>query len=206
MMPSTTHLIIGDVHGQFGRFKQILAAAGGKPVIQLGDLNHGFVERQSILSGDFRFIHGNHDRPNTYKRNSSYLGSFGYDEAGFFFVSGAWSANHLFNCEAFTWDGELSQETLDQALQLYAEKLPCVILSHDCPSEAFNMLPKDINPPDVENRTVSCLNQMLEIHHPKLWIFGHHHVDMDLEISGTRYVCLPILGTMEVNFSEYNTD
>jgi Icc-related predicted phosphoesterase len=40
------------------------------------------------------------------------------------------------------------------------------------------------------------LHMMFQEHQPKLWVFGHHHQSKDVQINGTRFVCLNELETM----------
>lgn len=40
---------------------------------------------------------------------------------------------------------------------------------------------------------------MLEIHRPKVWVFGHYHIDKDFELNGTRFICLNELSTIDVS-------
>lgn len=44
------------------------------------------------------------------------------------------------------------------------------------------------------------LQKMLEIHAPKVWVFGHYHKDWQSNIEGTKFVCLNELCTL--NFKD----
>lgn len=88
--------LIGDVHGKFDRYGEILT---GLPCsIQLGDMGIGFGLDDLFPKADptkHRFLRGNHDNPELCRRHPNYLGDFGF-EFGIFFISGAFSVDrHL---------------------------------------------------------------------------------------------------------------
>lgn len=40
---------------------------------------------------------------------------------------------------------------------------------------------------------------MFTAHKPKLWLFGHWHMPFDEVVSGTRFICLAELATIDVD-------
>lgn len=82
---------------------------------------------------------------------------------------------------------ELSIPEFYQVLDNYESIKPNIIISHDCPTEVFNI--KDTS------RTRQFMDTMLEIHRPKLWIFGHHHMSINKNVNNTNYICLNELET-----------
>jgi hypothetical protein len=62
------------------------------------------------------------------------------------------------------------------------------MVTHDCPMFFYSTgLKKQIIIPSV---TAQALDSAFEKHQPELWIFGHHHVNVDVTIKGTRFICL----------------
>jgi hypothetical protein len=114
-----------------------------------------------------------------------------------FFVRGAWSIDFAYRTVGLDiWDNEeLTQDELERALKMYAEVKPSFVVTHTCPqlferhlelTGGYGRL--------IKTRTGLALQQMFDIHKPKLWVFGHHHQELDKVIDGCRFVCLPELG------------
>ena len=55
-----------------------------------------------------------------------------------------------------------------------------------------------LDPDTLETRTGLLLQEMFDLHPPRLWVFGHYHVDRRLELGGTLFRCLAPLGTADV--------
>jgi UDP-2,3-diacylglucosamine pyrophosphatase LpxH len=49
-----------------------------------------------------------------------------------------------------------------------------------------------------KSKTRQALDRMFEIHKPKLWIHGHHHMNLMRDIEGTRFVCLDELSFIDI--------
>jgi hypothetical protein len=90
------------------------------------------------------------------------------------------------------------------------EKRPGFIVSHECP--AFLVSDYDyLRKGDIwkyfcrsyqPSRTALAMEaawHSIEIK-PAIWVFAHHHVAMDEVIEGTRFICLPELETIELEF------
>jgi len=133
--------------------------------------------------------------------NPRYLGEFGMI-GDLFFASGAWSIDRAWRTEGIDWwqDEELSAAQMREAFELYVEKKPRVVVTHDAPSSLFEkggpMALADFSP----SATAQFLERCFEEHQPELWIFGHHHRSRDFELRGTRFRCLDELETMTVDF------
>ena len=92
---------------------------------------------------------------------------------------------------------------------------PRVMVTHDVPQSVakhlfFSEGRHLQNRPQFKTLTGSAFDEMLRIHKPDLWIFGHYHYDIDEVVDGTRFICLNELSyadvdleTLEVRFPKY---
>lgn len=205
--------IIGDVHGKIDEYKKITEdctpALGSLRdySIQLGDI--GFKKQwdrvvSEIPGEKHKIIAGNHDDYDTLIYAENYLGDFGGDlstfDVSFFFVRGAYSLDSKIrtaNIDIWPEKEEISYSKLDMAIRIYEKIKPNIVLTHDAPKLAT----MEIFNPDYHypSRTVEALDQMLEIHQPKLWIFGHWHITSYKKINDTMFICLG-----ELEFIDYD--
>lgn len=94
---------------------------------------------------------------------------------------------------------ELLDEIFEKCLQEYAQVKPEVMLTHDCPRSISNIISKPTVlrmfhlPDNFCSRTGQWLQKMLDVHRPRIWVFGHFHMYFDQEIDGTRFICRPEL-------------
>jgi predicted phosphodiesterase len=193
---------IGDVHAKWERLglKQFEPDA---TVVQVGDLGMGFRGCTSAAHLPIHhFIRGNHDNPTLCRADAKYLGDYGFQEKlGFFFVSGAWSIDHAHRTEGVDWwrDEQLPYHTMSDALELYEQKKPRVMVTHDCPASLPEQLGwKSIFGEWTPNSTSAALQAMLEVHRPEVWVFGHHHKHTIKDICGTKFICLNELETFTI--------
>lgn len=191
---------VGDVHGEFDRLEPIVQNFAGM-TIQLGDLGIGFRQRGMMTDVDydndrFAFIRGNHDNPSICRRHDCYLGEYGMWN-GIFYVSGAYSIDRWLRTDGIDWwhDEELSMAQCYKAQELYSAKKPSVVISHDCPSTMVQLMYHELFP----NRTGDFLQNLLEIHQPDLWLFGHHHLSFERKICNTTFRCLDCFETFKYN-------
>lgn len=206
-------LFIGDAHGRLVGLKQVLAvhkAFSYDLAIQVGDLGAGFkgVDTRLLLEEEnFCFIRGNHDSPEVCRNMPSYLGDYGMIDhpwnLDLFFMSGAMSIDAHLRTEGVSWwrDEELSHRDCERAITLYEARKPQIVVTHDCPEEVAKIV---LNEPRgvLKSVTTSALQTMLDIHQPKIWLFGHYHVDMKFRHMGCEFICLNELGTYSVDFRE----
>lgn len=195
-------IFIGDVHGHFEAFNILLERFPEEICIQVGDLGVGFPKKKDpFIPKNTFFIRGNHDSPQVARTYANYLGDFGYkiiDDKKVFYVSGAWSidANKRTEGIDFWSDEELTIAQLQNAIDLYEEIKPDIVVTHDCPTEVGEALLNryhipGTNPrPKYKTRTDQALQAMFEIYQPKHWIFGHYHTDWTQIINGTEFNCL----------------
>ncbi len=139
---------------------------------------------------------GNHD----YGRYLQHklLGSTGnhsyFEEFGIFTVRGAESIDKHQRTEGVDWfsNEELTFTEQLQAFDAFTKFTPKIVISHDCPQTVMEKL---FGYPD-KSQTRQMLQAMFDFHKPDLWVFGHHHRSKDVQIDGTRFVCLSELETM----------
>lgn len=111
----------------------------------------------------------------------------------FFYVRGAWSidhANRYLGVDMFK-EEELTYAQATAALDAYAKVKPDFVISHACPQFVQSQLPLRFKEgKSFPSLTGSLLEQMYEIHQPKLWVFGHYHLKYKELIDDTIFVCL----------------
>jgi len=188
---------IGDVHGEFEEYFKIVNLLENDS-IQLGDMGIGFPTTPQGYNESFgwdnhNFIRGNHDNPEVCRKHKNYLGDYGITKEGIFFVSGAHSIDKDFRTPMIDWwpDEELSAIAFNLCLDLYEKEKPDLVISHSCPTElleytsSFNLI--------ISSNTSSCLSEMLRIHKPREWIFGHMHSNWSGEVLGVNFCCVDSL-------------
>jgi hypothetical protein len=94
-------------------------------------------------------------------------------------------------------DEELSDSALNEAIAIYKETRPKLVISHPAPSEAAREILKDLHGSyflskqiDLESRTSHLLQEMFEAHQPSAWYFGRFHVNQEFLIGETKVYCL----------------
>lgn len=193
-------IYIGDVHGLFRPYKQIIRAHPN--TIQVGDLGIGFRRNDAsssprenppydeMVKANARFIRGNHDNPNSCRRHSQWIAD-GMIENGTMFIGGANSIDKEFRFPGLSWweDEELSQADMLKIMDIYLQNKPHTMVTHDAPLSAIAKIPHTHHFMD-NSRTQQFLQALWNEHKPKLWIHGHHHKTVDNMIEGTRFVCL----------------
>ncbi len=210
--------VIGDVHGQvdaenlFTRdaptYLEIISDA--QYSVQVGDMGDAETYAQLISSVDaarHRFVPGNHEAYDRLPPHS--LGDFGAVSLGgvdFFFVRGAWSSDRetllRLGQEAGrpVWfpEEELTNEKMHAAEQEYSRVRPHIMLSHDAPTSIARLAwqhARRLSPPNSRavfspSRTTDLLQRFLELHRPRLWLFGHYHRNWRYRQGETHFVCV----------------
>ena len=196
--------LIGDLHGLYRRYHEILREKDRHPhTIQLGDFGFDYETLKNVDPKDHVFIGGNHDNYDMVNNVPNYLGDFGYvvDFHGldFFFYRGASSIDREYRTIGVSWweDEEVNIEGFMQARKLYSEIKPDVVLTHDCPEFLVqNYIGSHAR--IYQNRTSWALQELFNIHQPKLWCHGHYHVSKTTTINNTKFVCLNELETYQI--------
>lgn len=205
---------IGDVHARFGEYLYLTDDV--EESIQVGDFGVGFVPYDFFehvvfknVSTKHKFIRGNHDDPTylgdiqQYHILNSHFIEDGTYEDDMFFCGGAHSIDKHLRTEWINWwrREELAWDEADRAIEKYENNKPSIMITHDCP---FDIMLELFNySRTFPNSTQTMLQEMWNIHKPKLWVFGHHHASRDVVIDGCRCVCLAELEAKDIDLDQY---
>lgn len=134
----------------------------------VGDVGFGFAD----VDPQCKFIRGNHDNPKIAREHKNYLGDYGFDGT-IFFVSGGQSRDRHSRTIGVDWwdDEQLSYDDLRAAIGLYAKLKPEIVMTHEPPSCVYGIMGYT-----SYSQTSCALQAMVNIHKPRLWIYGHNHV------------------------------
>jgi uncharacterized protein YrrD len=188
-------IFIGDVHGKCDKYNQLISSIGNEKSIQIGDMGFDYSKIKPSLF--HKFFKGNHDLYNTdnLPSHENDLGEFGtVDDV--YFIRGAYSIDAY--CRTIGIDlfenEELSTQSFEIAKKEVLDIKPRIIASHDCPysfrENHFNYLDR--------NKTACGLEYIFESYKPEVWVFGHHHINLDISYNKTRFICLSELATVEL--------
>ena len=190
--------LIGDVHGKIDQY--ISLAKDVEYSIQLGDMGFNYNSLTALNPANHRAIAGNHD--NYGRLTSHFLGDYGLtpfqmDGEAIFFIRGGRSIDQHLRVPGVSWfwNEELSYFQMMDAIAAYSKAKPAIVLSHECPArivaEMHGATPFYFDGKLIEpSRTAIILEEMLAIHRPKLWVFGHHRRSWAREINGCKFRCL----------------
>jgi predicted phosphodiesterase len=196
-------LLIGDVHGKTKQYHDLIKTKSPDSSIQLGDF--GFKEKhdwflENMDTTKHKICFGNHDYI-PYNNLQHSCGNFSFNEEyNLFTIRGAKSTdpeNRLVSYTIFP-DEELNYIEWNDCLDLYSLKKPDIVVSHECPELVKKSQFKYFDKQGYKNPTADWLQACLEIHQPKLWVFGHHHKSLDVRLGGVRFVCLKELESFEI--------
>ena len=201
-------LLIGDVHGKWRSYAEIIQNAPAS--IQVGDMGIGLPHEDpdvrktfeaATSQGDHRYIRGNHDNPFATATDARCILD-GTVENGIMFLGGAQSNDRRWLIEGEDWwpEEELDIGALNRMIDIYDDTRPRVMVTHDAPEAVVRELFPSLGIED--SRTRQALDAMLEIHRPDLWVFGHYHKSRRQCLSGTEFICLAELETLEVDFHD----
>lgn len=201
----TTIRLIGDVHGKFGRYRELIRDVPSS--LQLGDMGVGFSRidwdgsrkwssnppYDAMAQGRHLFIRGNHDNPEVCQRHNFCVDD-GNVVDGIYCLGGATSIDRAWRTEGLDWwpDEQCSYAALECMIDDYAAIKPEIVCTHECPESIANMVLAAFNMRKIEDgsRTRQALERMFAIHQPRQWFFGHWHVSMCFEQNGTVFRCL----------------
>lgn len=199
-------IFIGDVHGEWTKYNNLIKDIG-KPTIQVGDFGIGLgpwpgqdmYDIELMRNGNHRFGRGNHDNPFLCKENSQYIPDGSLTDEGVYWIGGAMSSDSHNRISGRDWwpEEELTMDAFYNIMDDYEQKKPDILASHDCPDFLSSYLGVSING-NYKSRTRQALESIINIHAPKIHVFGHHHKTFDEIVNGVRYICVPILGVVEI--------
>lgn len=197
-------LFIGDVHGKWDQYARILEIYHPEHSVQVGDFGIGFANEEpehleqvryamDNFGSDNRYIRGNHDNPQACADDPRWIPDATYDEeTGIFYLGGALSIDRAWRIEGSTWwaNEELSYDALFQAIDLYEQAKPRIVVSHEVPESVVHLFFNWYQKEQFTSRTRHALDSMRTIHEPEIHIFGHWHHSVDQVVGKTRFVCL----------------
>lgn len=191
--------ICGDGHGKYNELIKICSKH--RPIVLLGDVGFVYSFLDKFDSSETYILGGNHDAYPRLTKLPHYLGDFGSKEIGgisFFFIRGAYSIDKQYRIEDVDWwrEEELNYDQAINCIQEYTVAKPDIVLAHNCPQSIEDEIFK--YPINYPNQTQKLLDELLLIHKPQEYYFGHHHKSVEKMINGTRFVCLDELEVKEV--------
>jgi predicted phosphodiesterase len=196
--------IIGDVHGKYERYYKIIRQTEVHPyTVQLGDFGFKYNTLTNLDPNNHKVLGGNHDNYDIIHKYPHYLGDYGISVVGeveFFYYRGAYSIDRQYRTVGIDW-WEQEQVSIDQfmkARELYRETKPNIVITHDCPQNIASqmLLPHQ---KAYENMTGWALQELLNIHEPEYWFFGHWHDSRNIKYGNTNFMCLDELETHTIN-------
>lgn len=200
--------LIGDVHGKYEHYHKIVRQTERHPyTLQIGDFGFKYDTLKNVDSTRHLILPGNHDHYDTCYNHPHFLGDYGYtslNRIDFFYYRGAYSIDRQYRTIGIDW-WENEQVNIDQfmkARELYRDIKPEVMITHDCPQDiALKML--EPGQRVYENITSWALQELYNIHQPKLWFYGHWHRSVKIQYGNTQFVCLNELETYDLTKDSY---
>lgn len=211
-MNSNEILLIGDVHGLWTDYAQLLEQHQPSASVQVGDFGIGFWGENPLIldqvrqvmdtagSGNNRYIRGNHDNPASCRADPRCIKDATFDsQTGIFYLGGALSIDRHVRTEDINWwsDEELNTEQLYSAIDVYESAKPDIVISHECPEDVVGYLVPWYRV-EYPSRTRQALGSMWSLHKPRKWLFGHWHSSISRMIDGCQFVCLDELETLTI--------
>lgn len=213
-----TITVIGDVHGLLTPYFKIVEKCDYS--IQVGDF--GFANEWTRLhysnldSNRHKIVPGNHDDYDVCQESPYCLKDFGVtvlNGVEIFHIRGGISIDRTYRDgeringgkTTYWHEEELNFDQMLECLSLYQLAKPDIVISHAPPAVLISILHEDqrilkrfgFKENFIEN-TSRLGNQLLAIHKPKKWIFGHHHVSYRDTIDGVEYIGLDELETAQI--------
>ena len=200
--------LIGDVHGKYEHYHKIVRQTERHPyTLQIGDFGFKYDTLKNVDSTRHLILPGNHDNYDTCYNHSNFLGDYGctsLNRIDFFYYRGAYSIDRQYRTIGIDWwdNEEVKIENFMNARELYRDIKPEVMITHDCPQDiALQMLKPGQRV--YENITSWALQELYNIHQPKLWFFGHWHQSMKIQHGNTQFICLNELETYTLTKDSY---
>lgn len=198
---------IGDIHGMTSLYRDIAADAAVS--VQVGDYGIGFLSDDEMIEvekfhkgSNHKFVRGNHDNPSLCKTTSGYIPDGTFDEHNsIMYMGGAWTIDYQNRTPGFDYwlDEECSIPEFEVLMEAYETNKPKIVVTHDCPtSVSYELFIKGQKKVQYPTRTAQAFEAMFEIHQPDMWLFGHWHINKDVRINGTRFICLGELSYIDL--------
>ena len=191
MVENGEMIVIGDVHCKVHEYQKMLHQYSGQRSIQVGDF--GFYQEhlwhsQNVNPGQHKICFGNHDDQTFLDSPHSCGNTMYFGDLRLLTIRGAFSIDHSIMTTGLDWwpNEEMSYIEMNEAVGVYAELKPAIVVSHDCPGSIAKLFWGI----DSNSITSKGLDAMFSIWKPELWIFGHHHKRVRENIDGTFFVGL----------------
>ena len=201
--------LIGDIHGKYEKYHKILSRQAENPyTIQIGDFGFKYDTLRNVDHTKHLILPGNHDNYNICYNYAHFLPDYGYmvnfNGVDFFYYRGANSIDRQYRTIGIDWwdNEEVKIENFMKARELYRDIKPDIMLTHDCPNDVVDYL-LEPHQKRYENTTGWALQELYNIHQPKLWFFGHWHRSWNMKINGTHFRCLNELETYVLTKDSY---
>jgi predicted phosphodiesterase len=198
--------VIGDVHGKRKQYLDIIKDVDYS--VQLGDMDFNY-DHLNNVGENHLFFGGNHDNYDIINNCKNNLGDFGLLNDRFnwinepvFFIRGEDSIDKNQRIDGVSWwrNEELSKSQMDLVVDMYCEQKPDIILTHGCPDLIYKIVLGKFQRSSPSS-TSKFLSVLYSIHRPKLWLFGHHHISLNMVYENvTNFICLDELETHTINF------
>jgi len=192
--------VIGDVHAKYERYLEI--ARERECTVQIGDLGFKYECLESLDPDRHKVVAGNHDNYPSLAEWPHYLGDYGMASLGgvdFFFYRGAYSIDRQYRTVGIDWweEEQLKIEDFMKAREVYREAKPEIVITHDCPESIGFMLLRP-GARIYQNITNWALQELFNIHQPKMWRFAHWHRSWRMTMGRTDFRCLDELEEEEI--------
>lgn len=205
-------LLIGDIHQKYDQYFKICEQH--EYTIQIGDTGFSNSILLSLNPNKHKFITGNHNDHNNDYNLPNCLGRFGnssLNNVNFFFVSGGFSLDWKYRTKiefkggpkTYFENEELNRQEQQDCLDLYSKVKPDILITHEPPRVICNLMgnPKVLksfgyNPETFNTTTSQLLDDMIQLHRPKVVVSGHMHQWFEKTIKDTDFIVLPELGCL----------
>lgn len=204
-------LVIGDIHGEYNRYKKIIYDADKLYIktLQLGDMGFSYKELRiyGIDSIHHKFFGGNHDNYDiieVYQHNIGNWGLYNHGFIDFFFIRGGFSIDKQGRTPGKDWwkKEELSYKEMRMCFDLYKKIKPKIMITHEAPCFLSRLLGDrnmliswGYDPDTFCSNTGKLLQACFDVHKPRLWIHGHLHKSNRMVMDGTSFISLAPMET-----------
>jgi len=214
----TKVLVVGDIHGDWGRFNALLTTKRPDIVLQTGDFGwwpkmevskpvlYGN-QKKWLLNGvkpssaDVYFCDGNHEDHEDLFQLGTIVPMYDHvfhagrgsiltlpDGRVVLFAGGAESVDKNSRTAGHDWFPEETIKSHDLDKMMSHDRVD-IVISHTCPTSFLKHLRKG-NIAKVNDPSCKALEYVLDKYKPKQWFFGHWHMQKEGFDKGCKWQCL----------------